>query len=275
MTVFPSNLTELYAPPGETRANVTIQIPPATAFILIRGTVGPGRSFPTYQWTPAPPNGSLSSVKGGSADSPWVSEQILYAQRLDPDLDYMLDIAQSRLGAVALSSVTFYSANITEPTQPPVSDPGRSKTPVGVIVGAILAVAGLTILVSVGFHFLVRRPRKRREREEAAALAGLNAGFVPFGTSDYNTQPPPMQETDAGALDPPPQYQPEWSTDGRSATTGSTSALTPLAPWKEPYINGTYTQQEAPLSASSTANATLQGASLPRGAAPAQTPVSK
>lgn len=131
-----------------------------------------------------------------------------------------------------------------------------------------------------------------------------NAGFIPFGSSgDDGGQQPFMQETDAGTLTLPPQYNPEWSSEGGSlpATRGShftnsekshisslapasgtnsaTSALAPLAPWKEPYINGTYTQyaqqEAAPLSAvSPTADSGAPFTTLPPGAAPAQPPPS-
>ncbi len=105
---------------------------------------------------------------------------------------------------------------------------------------------------------------------------------------------PPVQETDAGTVILPPAYNPEWSTAGSlPATSGSyltnseksltpsgpnsaTSALTPLAPWKEPYVTGTYVQPGAqPLSAvTPDTGGRPPFYALPPGASPAQPPSS-
>lgn len=105
------NVTELACPMGDGEAAVTIDVPSNTSFILINGTVGPDRGFPTYRWDPKPPGAQYSEWKGGNADRPWVSGQPLYAQRLDPDVNYTLAVTQSPLGSVYLDTVTFYSAN--------------------------------------------------------------------------------------------------------------------------------------------------------------------
>lgn len=105
------NVTELYCPKGDQESKVTVNVPPRTAFVLIRGTTGPDRSSATYSWEPAPPGGISGDWQVGNASRPWVSRQTLYGQRLDPDVNYVLDVSQSSLGNVYLEAVTFYSAN--------------------------------------------------------------------------------------------------------------------------------------------------------------------
>ncbi|BEI96347.1 hypothetical protein CcaverHIS631_0112960 [Cutaneotrichosporon cavernicola] len=280
------NVTELFCPQGDQNANVTISVPPRTAFALVNGTVGPDRSVANYHWTPAPPNVSLMDLPGEDTSTPWVSGQVLHAQRLDPDVNYVLNVTQSRLGSVHLDKVTFYSANATEA-------PDNGQTPVGTIVGGVLGgVGGAFLLAILGFYLCFWRPRKHREREAEAALERNNAGFIPFGTNDGDGgQEPLMQETDAGSVVLPPQYNPEWGAASGSVqgTSGShistmnkshlslqasdsksaTGVLTPLAPWKEPYVNRTYAQEAAPPSAVHTpTDARGPLARLPPGAAP-------
>ncbi|BEJ17671.1 hypothetical protein CspHIS471_0610720 [Cutaneotrichosporon sp. HIS471] len=256
------NVTELFCPQGDQNANVTINVPPRTAFVLVNGTVGPDRSVANYHWTPAPPNVSLMDLPGEDTRTPWVSGQVLQAQRLDPDVNYVLNVTQSRLGSVHLDTVTFYSANATKA-------PDNGQTPVGTIVGGVLGgVGGAFLLAILGFYFCFWRPRKHRERVAEAALERNNAGFVPFGTNGDGGQEPLMQETDAGSVVLPPQYNPEWGTSGSvQGTSGSnistlnkshlslqasdsksnTAVLTPLAPWKEPAFGRTAAWSSAGL----------------------------
>lgn len=107
------NVTEIFCPQGnESDSSLTINVPQHTAYILINGTVGPGRYYPTYHWSPAPPGVSSRNRLGGNATSPWLSGQPLYVQRLDPDTSYTLEVKRATLGDVYLHTVSFYSGNL-------------------------------------------------------------------------------------------------------------------------------------------------------------------
>ncbi|GMK57435.1 hypothetical protein CspeluHIS016_0402690 [Cutaneotrichosporon spelunceum] len=197
------NVSELFCPRGDQNANVTIHVPLRTSFVVLNGTVGPDRSGPSYHWTPVPPGWRPSDMQSGGARSPWVSGQLLHAQRLDPDVNYVLDVTQSTLGNVHLDTVTFYSANHTG---------SPAKSDVGPIVGGVVGgVCGALVLTLLCFYWCFWRPRKHREREGEATQNTDGSGFDPFSPSqndDDEGQEPLMQETDAGRVVLPPQYTP-------------------------------------------------------------------
>lgn len=109
------NVTELVCPEGNNSrfANVTMSIPAHTSYITINGTVGPGSFAPSCTWDPKPPGVMDAEIRGFNASSPWVSGQIQYVQRLDPDANYTLQLHGARRGYVKLHTTSFYSANGT------------------------------------------------------------------------------------------------------------------------------------------------------------------